>query len=196
MTTSYAEMIQFMYSHPTFIFVHYMSHVLFSASILSQRFHVIRSIRIMHTHQTYSRIGFKSSWEASYRLLRQKGVFVRNLDLPSLRQPDWPRWSDLEAKKEEQTPALNEWQHICQIMCAMKGLRKFRLDVHETAYLVQQQLAGCGSNTTFWDDMTKFSESRIFGGGFEIVFDQPPESVQAFVGRDLADLGFIRGRGG
>ena len=185
-----------MYSHPTFIFEHYASHVLFSALILSQRFHAIRSIRIMHTDQTYSRIGFKSSGKASYRLLRQKGVFVRNSDLPSLRQPDWPKWSDREAKKGERTPALNEWQHICLIMCAMQGLRKFRLDVHETAYLGLHRLGGCGSNTTFWDDMTNFFESRVSSDGFEIVFNQPLESVQAFVGRDLADLGFVRGRGG
>jgi hypothetical protein len=191
-------MIQLMYSHPTFIFDNYTSHLLFSASIPSQRFHAIRSIRITKTHQTYYNRS-KPSWTASYSLLCRKGVFVRNSDLPSLRQPDWPKWWDLEAKEEERTPALNEWQHIRKIMCAMQDLRNFRLDVDDTAYLTQQQLTGCDSTTVFWDEITKFFESRVFGGGFEVVLDWLPAwSDHAFVDVDfvdLADLGFVRGRG-
>jgi hypothetical protein len=194
---SYTETIRLVYSRPTFIFHNYYTQLLFSASVISQSFHSIRSIRIMPANEPYHGHSSRANaWEASYRFLRHRGIVVRNPDVPKI--PAQPRWYDLSDSKEKQSQQepvdpFNVWQHIFLIMRAMQGLRKFRLDAKDDQHLLQTHLAGPAAGT-FWLQMKNFAQSRVFDKGFDIVFWPSTGPVQVCVGEELEDLGVVRRR--
>lgn len=191
---AYTELIHIIYSRPTFIFQDYASQIVFSASILPQRFHAIRSIRIMQTHESYhnhDRIDSTYPFLASYRLLRRKSVTVRNSDLPSMKQPGEPKSRN---QNQALLPDIDTWQHICQIMSIMRGLKKFRLDVNVEMNLLSFRLAGPGQSVRFWSELRSFSESREFGDGFEVVSPQPMATIRKQLEGEWVPSVSIRGR--
>lgn len=141
-----------MYARLTFIFNDYESFLIFCATIPTTHFQLIRSVRIVQsmTSEDCQNLNMHFPREASYRLLGQKGILVRNADLPKI-------------------GSIDSWQHTCQILLEMRNLRSFRLDISDYPENVHKYLGG---SETFWEDLKIFLESRKLDQGLVVRLDR------------------------
>lgn len=133
--TRYTEVVHLLYSRPTFIFQDYTSFLVFCATLPSGHFHSIQSIRFIQTMPSYHGDSVDKNFprRSTYRALREYNVTIRNTELPTL----------------EQTNPTDAWQHCCQILASMRGLKALRVDANAAAEDLHIYLGG---SPTFWSD--------------------------------------------
>jgi hypothetical protein len=123
------------------MFHNYTSFLVFSASLPSQHFNTICSIRIIQNRESYGdRVDTYFPTKASYRALHSASISVRNPDLPTL-----------------QLPLINAWQHTCTIIAKMQGLKRFTLDAHSDAASLSCYLGG---SEGLWEELDMLREQR------------------------------------
>ncbi|KAF2736707.1 hypothetical protein EJ04DRAFT_551071 [Polyplosphaeria fusca] len=131
----YSEMIDLVYSTPTFLIHDYDSFVMFTASILPARFAAIESLHFDNRDEGEDRLLNRSlSASASYRILR--GREARNTLLPPLDPTELGNGA---------------FRALCEIVCAMKGRKKLwvtldhrRLPVGGDVQVLFEQLEEAG----------------------------------------------------